>query len=42
MPLFLMQLIDLLAWLTVPVGLVCILDDWVFRPRRQLAAGLKL
>jgi len=39
MPLILMQLIDLLAWLIIPVGLVCILDDWVFRPRRELAAG---
>ncbi|MHB1541828.1 MAG: hypothetical protein ACYCYH_11060, partial [Steroidobacteraceae bacterium] len=35
----LMQLIVLLSWLAIPVGLVCIVDDWVLRPRRELAAG---
>jgi signal peptidase I len=30
----LMPLIVLLAWLALPVGLICIVDDWVLRPRR--------
>ncbi len=32
------QLIDILAWLLVPVGLVTIVDDWFIRPGRRLAA----
>jgi signal peptidase I len=28
-----------LAWLAVPVGLVCMLDDWLFRPRRRMAGA---
>jgi signal peptidase I len=36
----LMNLIVVLSWLAIPVGLVCIVDDWFRRPRRQaLAAG---
>jgi signal peptidase I len=27
-----------LAWLAVPVGLICVVDDWLLRPRRQAAA----
>ncbi len=30
----LMPLIVLLSWLAVPVGLICIVDDWLLRPRR--------
>ncbi|HYL02014.1 MAG TPA: signal peptidase I [Steroidobacteraceae bacterium] len=32
----LMPLIVVLSWLALPVGLVCIADDWVLRPRRTL------
>jgi signal peptidase I len=39
MPPMLMQVILVLAWLALPVGLLCILDDWFLRPRRQLAAA---
>jgi signal peptidase I len=35
----LMPLIALLSWLALPVGLVCIADDWVLRPRRALAGA---
>jgi signal peptidase I len=28
-----------LAWLAVPVGLICVVDDWLLRPRRQAAAA---
>ncbi|MGO9804484.1 MAG: signal peptidase I [Steroidobacteraceae bacterium] len=34
----LMPLIVLLSWLALPVGLICIVDDWLLRPRR--AAGV--
>jgi len=30
----LMSLLVPLAWLAVPVGLICIVDDWLLRPRR--------
>ncbi len=33
------QIIVLLSWLAVPAALVCIVDDWFLRPRRQIAAG---
>jgi len=33
-----MQVILVLSWLALPVGLVCIVDDWFLRPRRQIAA----
>lgn len=32
----LMQIIVFLSWLALPVGLLCIVDDWFLRPRRQL------
>src|SRR6202171_2692414 len=35
----LMPLIVLLSWLALPVTLVCIVDDWLLRPRRVIAAG---
>jgi signal peptidase I len=35
----LMPLITLLAWLALPVGLVCIVDDWLLRPRRPPGTG---
>ncbi|HEX5206385.1 MAG TPA: signal peptidase I [Steroidobacteraceae bacterium] len=41
MPPVLMQVILVLAWLALPVGLLCILDDWFLRPRRQVAASPK-
>jgi signal peptidase I len=34
----LMQLIVVLSWVAIPVALVCVIDDWFFRPRRQIAA----
>jgi signal peptidase I len=33
-----MQIIVALSWLALPVGLVCLVDDWFVRPRRQIAA----
>ena len=38
MPPFVMQLIVVLSWLAIPVGLVCVIDDWLIKPRRALAA----
>src|ERR1700682_229600 len=35
----LMPLIVLLSWLALPVSLVCIVDDWLLRPRRVIAGG---
>jgi len=35
----LMQIIVLLSWLALPVGLLCVIDDWFLRPRRQVAAA---
>ncbi|MET0293239.1 MAG: signal peptidase I [Steroidobacteraceae bacterium] len=32
------QLITALTWALIPVGLVAIVDDWFFRPRRRIAA----
>jgi signal peptidase I len=34
----LMQIISALSWLALPVGLVCLIDDWFVRPRRQISA----
>jgi len=28
-----------LSWVAVPLGLVCLIDDWFLRPKRQLAAA---
>jgi hypothetical protein len=33
MPQSLISIIVLLSWLALPVGLVCIVDDWFLRPR---------
>jgi signal peptidase I len=33
------QIIVALSWLALPVGLVCLVDDWFLRPRRQIAAA---
>jgi signal peptidase I len=35
----LMQIIVLLSWLALPVGVLCVIDDWFLRPRRQIAAA---
>jgi len=35
----LLQITLVLSWLAVPVGLVCVTDDWLLRPRRQLSAA---
>ena len=35
----LMPIAVFLSWLALPVGLLCIADDWFFRPRRQIAAS---
>src|ERR1700683_1145015 len=32
-----MQIISTLCWLTLPIGLVCLIDDWLVRPRRAIA-----
>src|ERR1700730_6306592 len=37
----LMPLIVLLSCLALPVTLVCIVDDWLLRPRRVIASGLQ-
>src|SRR5256884_4091331 len=37
----LMPLSVLLSWLALPVTLVCIVDDWLLRPRRVIASGLQ-
>ena len=39
MPQSLVSVIVLLSWLALPVGLVCIVDDWFLRPRRLIAAA---
>ena len=35
----LMPLVVVLSWLAVPVGRVCIVDDWLLRPRRPPGAA---
>jgi signal peptidase I len=35
----LMPLLVLLSWLALPVGLVCVVDDWLLRPRRAARLG---
>jgi signal peptidase I len=32
-------LINPLSWLAIPVGLICIVDDWFLRPRRHSSAN---
>ncbi|MGH8325448.1 MAG: signal peptidase I [Steroidobacteraceae bacterium] len=34
-----MSLITALSWLAIPVAIVCIVDDWFLRSRRQIAAA---
>jgi len=33
------QIIVVLSWLAIPIGLAVIADDWFIRPRRQIAAS---
>jgi signal peptidase I len=35
----LMNLIVLLSWFAIPVGILAVLDDWFLRPKRQIAAA---
>ena len=35
----LMQVIDFLAWISIPATLIGVVDDWFLRPRRQLAVA---
>ncbi len=35
----LMSLISVLSWLAIPVAAACVVDDWLLRPRRQIAAA---
>src|ERR1700733_6721974 len=35
----LMQLIYILAWLAIPAAVICVVDDWFLRPRRQITAA---
>jgi signal peptidase I len=35
----LMPLIVLLSWLALPVGVICVVDDWLLRPRRPPAVA---
>jgi len=32
-------IIAALAWLALPVGLICVLDDWLLRPKRRTATA---
>ena len=34
-----MQLIVLLSWLALPVGVICVVDDWLLQPRRAPGAA---
>lgn len=33
------QITLVLSWLAVPVGLICVVDDWLARPKRQMAVA---
>ncbi len=35
----LFQIVVILSWLALPLGLIVIVDDWFVRPRRQIAAS---
>ena len=35
----LMQIAVILSWIALPVGLLVVLDDWLLRPQRQIAAS---
>jgi signal peptidase I len=39
MPFGIVQVIRGLSWLAVPVGLVCVADDWLLRPGRRMASA---
>lgn len=39
MPVALSQITLALSWLAVPVGLICVIDDWLVRPKRQMAVA---
>jgi signal peptidase I len=39
MPPVIMSIVRGLSWLAVPVSVVCVLDDWLVRPRRRLAVS---
>ena len=39
MPFAIAQILRALSWLAVPVGLVCMTDDWLLRPKRAMAAS---
>lgn len=32
------QVVEVLAWLAVPVATICVVDDWFVRPRRRIRA----
>ncbi|MEO7775595.1 MAG: signal peptidase I [Steroidobacteraceae bacterium] len=34
----LMKIVEVLAWLALPVAFICTVDDWFLRPRRRVAA----
>jgi signal peptidase I len=36
------QIVAVLAWLALPVGLICVIDDWLLRPQRQTAAAPRI
>jgi signal peptidase I len=39
MPPAVTEVVRALSWLAVPVGLICVIDDWLLRPRRRMAAA---
>jgi signal peptidase I len=39
MPSAIAEIARALSWLALPVGVVCIIDDWLLRPKRRLAAA---
>jgi signal peptidase I len=41
MSLVLSQIIRALSWLALPVALICVTDDWLLRPTRQMAVSRK-
>jgi signal peptidase I len=39
MPVALSQITLVLSWLAVPIGLICVIDDWLVKPKRQMAVA---
>ncbi len=39
MPIAIVEIARALSWLALPVGVVCIIDDWLLRPKRRIAAA---